>query len=57
MRVILVASQMKIKSNAVRACTRSPPLIVVNMTVFDEALALDLTLGKETWEPNTNLVK
>ena len=25
------------------------------MTVFDEALALDLTLGKETWEPNTNL--
>lgn len=25
------------------------------MTVFDDALALDLTLGKETWEPNTNL--
>ena len=25
------------------------------MTVFDDALALDLQKGKETWEPNTNL--
>lgn len=25
------------------------------MTVFDDALVLDLTVGKETWEPNTNL--
>ena len=31
------------------------PLIVVNMTVFDDALALEMTKGKETWEPNTNL--
>lgn len=25
------------------------------MTAFDEALALERTVGKETWEPNTNL--
>lgn len=25
------------------------------MTVFDDALALEMTVGKETWEPNTNL--
>ena len=25
------------------------------MTVFDDALALEKTVGKETWEPNTNL--
>ena len=24
-------------------------------TVFDDALALEMTVGKETWEPNTNL--
>lgn len=34
---------------------REVPSYIVNMTVFDEALALDLTIGKETWEPNTNL--
>lgn len=32
------------------------PLIVVNMTVFDEALALEITIGKVTWLPNINLV-
>ena len=31
------------------------PLIEVRMTVFDDALALEMTVGKETWEPNTNL--
>lgn len=31
------------------------PLIVDNMTVLDDALALEMTVGKETWEPNTNL--
>lgn len=25
------------------------------MTVFDDALALERTVGKETWEPNANL--
>ena len=25
------------------------------MKFFDDALALDFTVGKETWEPNTNL--
>ena len=25
------------------------------MTSFDDALALERMLGKETWEPNTNL--
>lgn len=25
------------------------------MTVFDDAFALEMTVGKETWEPNTNL--
>ena len=25
------------------------------MTVFDDALALEMTIGKKTWEPNTNL--
>ena len=23
--------------------------------VFDDALALEITVGKQTWEPNTNL--
>lgn len=31
------------------------PLIVVKNTVFDDALALEMTVGKETWEPITNL--
>ncbi len=25
------------------------------MTVFDDALALEMTVGKKTWEPNPNL--
>lgn len=33
------------------------PLLEVRKTVFDDALALEMTVGKETWEPNTNLVK
>lgn len=32
------------------------PLIVVNMNVFDDALALEITVGKVTWLPNINLV-
>ena len=31
------------------------PLLEVRKTVFDGALALDLTVEKQTWEPNTNL--
>lgn len=31
------------------------PLIEVKKTVFDDALAFEMTVGKETWEPNTNL--
>ena len=31
------------------------PLLEVRKTVFDGALALEMTVGKETWEPNTNL--
>ena len=27
------------------------------MIIFDDALVLEMTVGKETWEPNTNLVK
>ncbi len=33
------------------------PLIVVNMAVFDDALALEMMVWEMTWEPNTNLVK
>ena len=31
------------------------PLLEVRKTAFDGALALEMTVGKETWEPNTNL--
>lgn len=31
------------------------PLIEVKKTVFDDALALEMTVGKETWEPTPNL--
>ena len=31
------------------------PLLEVRKTVFDGALALEMTVEKETWEPNTNL--
>ena len=30
-------------------------LLEVRKTVFDDALALEMTVGKETWEHNTNL--
>ena len=31
------------------------PLLEVRKTVFDGALALEMTVGKENLEPNTNL--
>lgn len=30
--------------------------MVVNMTVFNDAFALEITIGKVTWLPNINLV-
>ena len=34
---------------------RKVTFLEVNMTVFEDALALDLTKGMVAWEPNTNL--
>ena len=33
------------------------PFLEIKMTVFDEALALEITEGKITWKPNTNFRK
>lgn len=40
-----------------RACTQSNLFFEVQMTDFEDALALKMTVGKEPWEPNPNLDK
>ena len=42
--------------HSIKPCLHAKqPLIEVRKTVFDDALALEITLGKESWEPNPNL--
>jgi len=46
----LFPCMMLLSRNNPSSCIQNPFKII-----FDDALALEMTVGKETWEPNTNL--